>query len=86
MKTHELKVHPQFWRPLIAGDKPFEIRRNDRNFAVGDKVRLREFDPSFGYTGSGIYEWTISFVFSHEDFPMGLHRGFVALGFGYDEV
>ena len=44
-KVHELKTHPEYFRPITLGEKCFEIRRNDRDFAVGDTLRLCEFDP-----------------------------------------
>ena len=57
-KTHELKTWPSFYEAILRGEKTFEARRNDRDFAVGDKLQLREFDPgkdcctaAFKYTG-----------------------------------
>lgn len=43
MKTHQLKTWPQFFREVVAGTKPFEIRVGD--FAVGDVLHLCEFIP-----------------------------------------
>lgn len=50
---HELKSWPQFFRAIMAGDKTHDLRRSDdRNFRVGDRILLREFDPqSEAYTG-----------------------------------
>lgn len=82
---HNLKVHPQFWDGLASGAKPFEIRRNDRRFAVGDICLLREYDPKHGYTGKDAIERKITYILHNEDFPIGIHLGFVALGFGDTE-
>lgn len=50
--THELKTHPEPFRALACGEKTFELRRDDRNFQVGDTLELREFNPETGtYTG-----------------------------------
>lgn len=50
--SHELKSWPQFFNPIITGDRRHELRRNDRDYRVGDSLVLREFDPSRGaYTG-----------------------------------
>ena len=39
---HELKVDPDVFSELVTGRKTFELRYNDRNFKVGDTLRLRE--------------------------------------------
>lgn len=80
--THELKVHPQFWPALKRAEKPFEIRKNDRKFHVGDLCVFKEWNPEFGYTESGTIAYPITYVLAHEDFPLGLQPGYVALGFG----
>lgn len=36
--VHYLKLLSIYALPKICGDKPFEIRLNDRKFNVGDKV------------------------------------------------
>ncbi len=40
---HSLKILPEYFKEVIAGNKTFEIRKNDRNFQVGDLVLLREY-------------------------------------------
>lgn len=42
MKRHTLKIYPHFFEAQIAGDKPFEVRKDDRAFAVGDELELVE--------------------------------------------
>lgn len=42
---HQLKSWPQFFGPITAGDRLHELRRNDRDFRVGDVLRLNEWDP-----------------------------------------
>jgi hypothetical protein len=41
-KTHELKTDPDVFDLTARGQKPYEIRFNDRDYQVGDKLRLRE--------------------------------------------
>lgn len=49
---HELKIAPGYFRAVLEHKKTFEVRKNDRPFAVGDSVCLREYDPLFDtYTG-----------------------------------
>ena len=43
--VHILKILPKYFRAQAKGKKNFEIRRNDRNFNVGDELWLREYDP-----------------------------------------
>ena len=38
---HELKISPEYYDAVVNGIKPFEIRKNDRNYSVGDALRLR---------------------------------------------
>ena len=38
--THVLKIEPQFLNDILDGTKTFEIRKNDRDFHVGDVLRL----------------------------------------------
>lgn len=81
--THELKVYPQFWPSVKNGSKPFEVRRNDRNFRVGDLVKLFAYDPKSGYVDRSVsVSYPITYVLHHEDFPIGVPIGFVVLGFG----
>lgn len=36
---------------MRKGDKAFEYRKNDRDYKVGDVLRLREWNPDTEYTG-----------------------------------
>ena len=40
--THELKILPEFFEKIVNSEKSFEVRKNDRNFKVGDYVLLNE--------------------------------------------
>ena len=40
--THELKIQSEYFEVVNNKTKTFEIRKNDRNFKVGDKILLRE--------------------------------------------
>jgi len=51
--THELKIRPDYFNAVFEGRKKFELRRNDRNFKIGDLLVLREWTES-GYTGRNI--------------------------------
>ena len=80
-KVHELKKWPEFFEAAKAGLKPFEIRRHDRNFEVGDVLILKEWFPPPNFTShySGrILPRTITYIFSGGQF--GLDPDYVILG------
>lgn len=78
--VHELKCWPDYFAAIRRGEKPFDMRINDRDFAVGDTVIQQEFDPERGvYTGETETR-LITYMLSEEKF--GVIHGFVVLGFG----
>lgn len=46
MKLHNLKIKAVYASAKLRGDKPFEIRLNDRDFQVGDIVNYTCIDSS----------------------------------------
>ena len=48
VRIHDLKTWPAPFAAMWANEKTHEVRRNDRGFAVGDFLRLREYEPSNG--------------------------------------
>ncbi|ELB2078489.1 DUF3850 domain-containing protein [Vibrio parahaemolyticus] len=42
MKVHQAKIKPEYLNAIIDGKKTFEIRKNDRDYRVGDWVRLSD--------------------------------------------
>jgi len=40
MKLHELKIKEEYYREVESGTKTFEIRKNDRDFQVGDYIHF----------------------------------------------
>lgn len=44
MRTHCLKTWVKYYNQIIDGTKCFEIRQNDRDFKVGDRLVLQEWN------------------------------------------
>ena len=82
--VHRLKCWTNFYDEIVAGRKRHDLRRaHDRNFRVGDRILLCEFDPNLGiYTGrEQLVE--ISYITSAEQpcalSDLALHRDFCIL-------
>jgi hypothetical protein len=85
-RVHELKCDPDPFDLTRIRRKPFEIRKNDRGFEVGDTVVLNETQFSceemkngqpLEYTGRKEYRVITCITQGY-----GLEPGFVVLGFG----
>lgn len=76
--THALKTWPNFFKAVKDGSKRFELRKNDRDFKLGDSLLLQEYDPVLKKYSGQEWEGSVSYVFSDESF--GLKKGYVLLG------
>lgn len=75
--THALKTWPEYFQVIKDGSKTFEVRKADRNFKVGDRLLLQEFDAEENdYTGQ---EWEGSIVYVMND-PDFVKKGYVVFG------
>lgn len=75
---HDLKILPSFYEAVIQHRKTFEVRKNDRPFAVGDFLILREYSPNKGYSGRAV-EAPVIYVLNDVRY---CKRGFVIIGIG----
>lgn len=72
-KTHGLKVWPGFFAAILDGSKTFEVRRcDDRTFAVGDALWLREWSQADGYTGRAVARVIVYVVSGPPFLPEGV--------------
>lgn len=77
MKTHKLKLEWEFCDAVSSGDKPFEVRLNDRGFQKGDRVAFLPVENGFGRSHeieNKVFE--ISYVLA----GWGIEPGRVAFG------
>ena len=72
--THELKITPIHFNYLILGAKTFEVRKNDRNYQVGDKLLLKEWNFTH-YTGREV-EVEVTHILNDPDY---CKKGFVIM-------
>ena len=76
---HELKILPQYYEEVKAGNKNFELRRNDRGYKKGDTIRLKAWNGE-NYLDKAPLDRTIRYIL--QDCPeYGLMDGYVILGF-----
>ena len=76
MKTHELKILPEYFEAVALRTKTFEIRRNDRDYQVHDKLILKEWWRG-KYTGREIVRY-VSYIY-HGDGTYGLPEGYCVM-------
>lgn len=73
---HSLKILPEYFNVVVSGDKTFEIRKNDRDFQVGDKLILKEYEND-KYTGR-IIKKEITYIL--DDNSGYVLEGYVVMG------
>ncbi len=65
MTLHVCKSWTHFFQAIKEGRKLHDLRNNDRNFQVGDVIRLQEYLPFDGvYTGDEL-DVEITFITSN---------------------
>ena len=75
---HRLKCWPEYYEAIKRGLKNFEVRKNDRGFAVGDTLILEEWHPGVKeYTGSVLP--AIKVIYLLKDIP-GIEPGYCVMG------
>lgn len=75
VRIHALKIDPEYYTPVLREQKNFEIRKNDRNFKVGDLVLLEEWTKQYGYHFSPSIKRQITYITNYKQKP-----GYVVFG------
>lgn len=78
MKVHKLKILPEYYNAQIEGKKNFEIRKNDRNFQIGDWLLLKEYNPKIKKFTERKVMVEITYITDYQQ-----KHGYVVLGTGY---
>lgn len=78
-RVHYLKTWSSSFVAVADGCKPYELRKDDRFFAVGDYVVLTEWNPvTKKYSGRAV-KFKIGYITRHGEIP-GLRLDFCILG------
>ncbi len=74
---HALKITPNYYEAVKTGAKPFEVRKNDREFVVGDYLALNEYNAEEQkHTGRAVLA-KVLYILGDEQF---VPQGFVIMG------
>jgi len=74
--VHQLKTLPWYFKAVKNETKTFEVRKNDRNYKVGDTLILNEYNKKHNFTGSYL-KVEVTYVLKDTRF---VKFGFVILG------
>lgn len=77
-KRHCLKCWMEFFDAIRQQKKTFDVRRNDRDFQVGDEVVFQRLDPSKELPDGSCEIRRISYILHGNQF--GIEEGFCVLG------
>ncbi len=72
MRTHELKIWPRYFDDVVSGVKRYEVRINDRDYKIGDRLVLLEWDPRSRLPTGRSCEAGIVHVSAGVDMPQAL--------------
>lgn len=72
--VHELKIAPEYFQKILSKEKNFEFRYNDRNYQIGDILKLKEYHND-KYTGR---ETSVKITYILQDFE-GLKNNYAIL-------
>ena len=79
--VHELKTWSRYFNLVNSGEKPFELRKNDRGFKPGDELLLREYEPETQtYTGQSLRRKITCILEGSEAEVFGLKPGYCIMG------
>lgn len=83
MTMHILKISPLWFDAVINDAKLAEVRKNDRDFRVGDTLFLKEYahkheEERDNYTGRVAFA-VITHIMTSDYFPEGLVDGYCLL-------
>lgn len=76
---HKLKTWPHYFEAVVSGEKTFEVRKDDREFKVGDVLELNEWDPKDQKFTGRLVERVVTYKLRANE-RFGVMEGFCVLG------
>lgn len=66
---HDLKTETKYYQAVESGIKKFELRKNDRNYKIGDIIYLHETVNGI-YTGRKLPPIEIKYIFQGGEYGL----------------
>lgn len=83
-KMHYLKCWPGLFDAVTEGRKNFDVRKADRKFQIGDKIRLLKYDAPkrafIGPTPGRVECFDVEITYLLEGGQFGIAKGYVVIG------
>lgn len=79
MTEHILKLNERYYEAVANGIKKFEIRKADRDFKVGDSLRLRKIESEHNQFTCNEIIVKVLYILYHNDFPDGIPEGYCVM-------
>lgn len=81
MKLHTLKIKEEYYGEILKGSKTFELRKNDRDYQVGDLIVFTDLSGELLNIYSEIRPTIFVITYILENVPQyGLKDGYCILG------
>lgn len=78
IKVHVLKTWEEYFWEVVSQKKTFELRKNDRDFKVGDELLLECYDGKKNKYLNASTKVKVTYILEGGSF--GLEKGYVILG------
>ncbi len=76
IKHHKIKIRSEYFKAVVQENKRFEVRKNDRDYKLGDTVSMFEINEQGDQTGS-YCTLVISYILTDLD---GIDTGYCVFG------
>lgn len=80
--THRIKTISTYFKSVACGSKTFEVRRNDRGYAVGDDLVLLDCDEAGNLSGK---ELRVRVVYLLPGGEFGIHPDYCVMAIAEEE-